>query len=416
MTATGEIADRGGQAAPGADRRPDAGETGFAGCRGLPVHGLTPADLQAHLNGAGYPAFRAGQVWQWLYRRFETDFDRMHNLPSALRLDLKQSFRAAPFTQRDAREAADGVVKCLLEAADGELVETVCIPAAARRTVCVSTQAGCALGCLFCATAKGGFARNLSAGEIVGQVIAAARYWNERPSHVVFMGMGEPLLNVEALLRSLTILNAPEGLGIAARRMTISTCGIVPGIQRLSTFGMQVELSVSLHAPEDRLRERLMPVNRRWPLTPLLAACRDYAKRTGRIITFEYTLVAGLNDQPDQARQLVARLRGLPCRVNLIPLSPIPEFEGRAPDEAAIQHFRFLIRRAGINVTVRQSRGASVDAACGQLRRQAHARPTALPDRLPGQPVANARPQTDRKHRPPPGRSTPIFMREPDGA
>lgn len=208
---------------------------------------------------------------------------------------------------------------------------------------------------------------------MAGQVLAAARHGMERPTHVVFMGMGEPLLNYEALTRCLRMLNDPQGLSIAARRMTISTCGMVPGIKRLAQENMQFELSVSLHAPDDSLRGKLMPVNRRWPLAPLLDACREYAVKTGRIITFEYTMVAGLNDRPEQARQLVSLLRQIPCRVNLIPLSPIREFAGQAPPEEDIQRFRTIIRRGGINVTVRQSRGGGVDAACGQLRRQASA-------------------------------------------
>ena len=334
------------------------------------IHDRTREALVTELTAWGQPAFRARQLWHWLYRQCATDFATMANLPSTLRTALAAHYRANPFALHDRLQADDGVLKLALEAVDGEIVETVCIPAAVRRTVCVSTQVGCALGCTFCASARGGFSRNLTTGEIVAQVITVAQWLESRPTHVVFMGMGEPLMNLDAVLGAVRILNDAEGLAIAARRITLSTCGIVPGIHQLAREGMQFELSVSLHAPDDALRDRLMPVNRRWPIRALLEACRAYAKRTGRIVTFEYTLVAGLNDHPDQARLLVRQLRDLPCRVNLIPLSPIPEFDGRAPNEACIQQFRTLIRRAGINVTVRQSRGGGVDAACGQLRRR----------------------------------------------
>jgi 23S rRNA (adenine2503-C2)-methyltransferase len=332
------------------------------------LHGLTRLELQARLESLGQPAYRAAQVWGWLYAQRATEWETMTNLPRPL-LDLLQgAFTLASAREAEAREAPDGTVKLLARLADGDAVETVVIPAGARRTVCVSTQLGCARRCAFCASGQAGLRRNLQAGEIVGQVVLAARRIGDRPSNVVFMGIGEPLDNYDATLKAARILNDAEGMNIGARRITISTCGVVPGIERLAGEGLQVELSVSLHAPDDASRSRLMPVNRQWPLAVLMAACRDYTQRTGRIVTFEYTLVAGVNDSRAQAAALARLVKGAGGRVNLIPLSPVAEYAGAAPAPEAARAFSAALTAAGVHNTLRSSRGAAVGGACGQLR------------------------------------------------
>lgn len=339
--------------------------------------GLLPADWQTICVELGVPAYRATQIWHGLQARLVGSWEELTNLPASLRTDLSTRFDLTALTSTDDRQSADGVHKLLLSCRDAEVIETVLIPANDRWTLCVSSQAGCAFGCAFCASGANGLNRSLEAGEIVGQVILAARLLRaragastaaQRPGNIVIMGMGEPFANYDHLLQAVRVINAPGGLEIGARHITISTCGVVPGIRRLAEEGLQVELSVSLHAPNDALRTRLMPVNKRWPLADLLAACRDYTDRTGRIVTFEYTLVNGFNDAPQHAHELIERLRALHCRVNLIPLSPVAEFDGRAPDEATCCAFQNALEQAHINTTLRRSRGGQVNAACGQLR------------------------------------------------
>jgi 23S rRNA (adenine2503-C2)-methyltransferase len=353
--------------------------------------GLTPDDWRLRCADLRIPAYRAKQIWHGLQERLIGSWDELTSLPTDLRHALAEMFDVAALTVTEVKETPDGVRKLLSTCRDGELIESVLIPAEDRWTLCVSSQAGCAYACVFCASGKAGFVRNLAAGEIVGQVLLSAKWLREtqgagvrvaapdvpapkarppllRPQNIVVMGMGEPLANYDEVLQALRILNAPDGLNIGARHITISTCGVVPGIRRLADEGLQFELSVSLHAPNDALRTRLMPVNQRWPLPELLEACRDYTEKTNRIITFEYTLVRGVNDQPEHARELANHLRGWKCRVNLIPLSPVAEFDGEAPDEHTCEAFLNALETARIATTLRRSRGRQVDAACGQLR------------------------------------------------
>lgn len=339
---------------------------------------FTPADWDAWCAGYNIPRFRARQIWHELYARLAPSWDAMPVVPKWLREKLAAQFDIAPLKTEDVIGTADGVRKFLFACADGEHVETVLIPASdGRRTVCVSSQVGCAFGCAFCASGQGGCIRSLESGEIVAQVMAAERLLaplGERVSNIVVMGMGEPMANYDNVLAALRTLNDANGLAIGARRITISTCGVVPGIRRLATEGLQFELSVSLHAPDDGLRSRLMPVNDRWPLDALMEACDEYTETTGRIITFEYTLVGGLNATPECARRLVSLLRGRKCRVNLIPLSPVKEFGGRAPTPRECDEFQRVLERAHINATMRRSRGGRVSAACGQLRKRMEGR------------------------------------------
>jgi 23S rRNA (adenine2503-C2)-methyltransferase len=263
---------------------------------------------------------------------------------------------------------ADGVTKFLLEAADGERIETVWIPADGRVTQCISSQVGCDMHCAFCASGQLGCVRSLTAAEIVAEVMVLAKKMGQYPNNIVVMGMGEPFVNYDAVIRALRVLNCQQGINIGARHITLSTCGIVPGIERLAQEGVQFELSVSLHAPNDKLRSQLMPVNRRWKIDELLTACDAYTAATGRIITYEYTLVHEFNDRLTHANELIRLLRGRKARVNLIPLSPVEEFDGKTPPHADCLAFLDALLKAGIHTTMRRSRGKQADAACGQLR------------------------------------------------
>lgn len=332
------------------------------------IYNLTRVELAAWCATAGVPVYRAHQLWTWLYDRRADRWSAMTNLPASLRDRLGAAFTLDAALPEDAPQAGDATRKLLLRLPDGDRIEAVMIPAPERRTVCVSSQVGCKFHCAFCASGQAGFRRQLETGEIVAQVLAAARLWGARPTHVVFMGIGEPFDNDDAVLKAARIINDPDGLNIGARRITLSTCGVIPGIVRLAGEGLQVELSVSLHAPDDERRGRIMPVNARYPLAELMRACRDYAARTRRLITFEYTLVRGFNDAPEQARALATLLRGWPARANLIPLSPVAEFEGLPTTPEAARQFAAILERAGVNVTLRLSKGAALQAACGQLR------------------------------------------------
>jgi 23S rRNA (adenine2503-C2)-methyltransferase len=353
-----------------------------AGAKPL-VYGLTLDELSAEFAGMGEPTYRARQLWQWLYVKRVGDWPACHNLSLNLRERLAARFTLRPLALRAVTGPLGATRKLLLELTDGECVESVLIPGGGqppagaepgaeasreRRTVCVSSQVGCRFHCAFCASGQAGFVRDLETGEIVAQAMAAHEVWGQAPTHVVFMGIGEPFDNYDRVLKAVRILNDGDGLNLGARRITISTCGVVPGIERLATEGIQVELSISLHAPDDDLRSRLMPVNTKYPLDPLLGACRAYAETTGRLVTFEYALIRDVNDTRRHAAALVARLANWPCRVNLIPLSAVAEFEALASTPDRARAFTDTLTAAGINTTLRASKGAALQAACGQLR------------------------------------------------
>jgi len=332
------------------------------------IHGLTLHELETLCSELGQPRYRADQAWDWLYGKLVADWDAMTNLPPALRGDLASRLSIHSALAAETQGKPGRTRKILAALPDGERVEEVIIPARDRRTVCVSSQVGCRFGCTFCASGQAGFRRDLEPGEMVGQVVLAARLLGKRPTNVVFMGIGEPFDNYDAVLKAVRIINDGRGLAIGARRITISTCGIIPGIERLAGEGLQIELSVSLHAADDATRSALMPVNRKYALDDLLDACRRYTDKTGRIITFEYTLVRGVNDAPEQAGRLAERLSGLRCRVNLIPLSAVEEFGHSPSPEPVARMFVEALSAAGINATLRASKGAPLKAACGQLR------------------------------------------------
>jgi 23S rRNA (adenine2503-C2)-methyltransferase len=327
-----------------------------------------PYDLsRSELAGLlpGEPGFRIGQVWDGLHRRALRP-EEMTDLPLALRERLSTALRPALFPV-SRREADRGeTVKWLWELPDGAQVETVLMGYRDRVTVCVSTQAGCAMACAFCATGQAGFSRHLSAGEIVEQVVAAVREARpRRVSHVVFMGMGEPLANYDRTWAAIERIH--DDLGLSARRLTLSTVGIVPGIRRLAGERLPVNLAVSLHAANDRLRDRLVPVNRRYPLDRLREACAAYVDASGRRLSFEWALIDGVNDSVADAGELAAFARPLGAHVNLIPLNPTPGYPVRGTPRSGVVRFREELDAAGVNATVRVTRGVEIDAACGQL-------------------------------------------------
>lgn len=335
-----------------------------------PIYGLTRAEISDLCAGLSQPSYRATQIWRWLHVNRVDGWDRMTNVPVALRTQLAESFSFLSMKAESRTKSSDTSMKVLARLHDGEAVELVVIPAARRTTVCVSSQVGCKFNCAFCASGRSGFTRSLEAGEMVEEILLAEKEYGEKPTHVVFMGIGEPFDNYDDVLKAVRIINDQEGFAIGARRITISTCGIVPGIQRLAGEGLQVELSVSLHAPNDELRTRLMPVNKRYPVAVLLDACREYTQTTGRLITFEYAMIKNVNDSRVQADELAARLKAFQCRVNLIPLSEVEEYPGKASAPEVINMFIKVLGTAGVNATLRNSRGSELKAACGQLRAQ----------------------------------------------
>ena len=330
------------------------------------------AELAALAESRGEPAFRGAQMRDWVFSHGNPDPMSMTNLPRALREALSEVAWQAQLVPLRVDVDPDGTRKGLLalDRADGKRVEVeaVLIPGRDRLTLCVSTQAGCAVGCPFCATGLLGLRRNLEAFEIAGQVLWARREAGRWPTHVVFMGMGEPLANWRAVRQAIDLIRPPQGFGIGSRRLTVSTAGVVPGILELAKEpGLQVNLAVSLHAPEDELRNRLVPLNRRWPLAALLDAVRTYVSATRRRVSFEYVMLGGVNDTPGMARRLADLLTGLLCHVNLIPYNPVPELPFEPSPEPVVRRFARILTERGIPTTVRVPRGRSIDAACGQL-------------------------------------------------
>jgi 23S rRNA (adenine2503-C2)-methyltransferase len=319
----------------------------------------------------GLPAYRAGQVWRWLFEKRADDFEEMSDLPKPLRTLLAEHFRIWTSTIALHQSTGDGTEKLLVELSDSEQIECVLIREGKRRTICISTQVGCAMGCVFCASGLEGVARNLTTGEIVEQMLRLARLLpaDERISNIVVMGMGEPLANLDRLLPALEIASSPSGLGISARRITVSTVGLPQAIDRLAELDLHYHLAVSLHAPNDELRNELVKVNKKTGIEPILAAADRYFDRTGRRLTFEYVLLGGVNDQPAQARELVELLRGKVALLNVIPYNPVTGLPYQTPTAAALARFTTILTEGGVNVQVRQRKGNRIDAACGQLRR-----------------------------------------------
>jgi 23S rRNA (adenine2503-C2)-methyltransferase len=327
--------------------------------------GMTAQELTDWVTAQGQPKYRGQQLHDWIYRKGVNSFAKISVFPKAWRelisdevIGRSQIVRRSP--------APDGTVKYLLQLRDHQTIETVGIPTSDRLTVCISTQVGCPMACDFCATGKGGWRRNLAVHEIIDQVLTVQNDFQRRVTHLVFMGMGEPLLNLENVLSAIHILNCEVGIG--QRHMTISTVGVPRQITAFAQAQLQATLAVSLHAPNQALRQRLIPSAKRYPLPQLMADCQDYVKTTGRRISFEYTLLAGVNDAPNHAEELAQLLRGFQCHVNLIPYNPIPEAQYQRPTPQSVHNFAQTLEKLHIATSIRQTRGLSASAACGQLR------------------------------------------------
>lgn len=332
---------------------------------------LNLAETKQVLMEMGEKPFRAEQICQWIFAKGAAGFDEMTNLSKELRTKLAElSYISTPQVLARQQSSRGDTIKYLFGLADGHAVESVLMKHSYGNSACVSTQVGCRMGCLFCASTLDGLVRNLSPAEIYDQVLGIQQDTGERISHIVIMGAGEPLDNFDNVLRFLENINAGYGLNIGYRHITLSTCGLVPRMKELALKRLPLTLAVSLHAPNDTLRDQLVPINRRYKLQELMQACGEYIEITGRRITFEYALLAGMNDSEELARELVSLLKGLMCHINLIPVNPVEErgFK-RTPAEKA-EKFRTVLEKGGLNVTVRRELGAEIDAACGQLRRR----------------------------------------------
>ncbi len=346
------------------------------------VNALPTSQRRANGKAAGVPAYRIRQIQEWIYKKYARSFDEMTNLPQAMREGLAATATLMPLkpvTQRVSK--AGDTQKILFQMPDGETVEAVLMLYDRRRTLCISSQAGCAMGCTFCATARGGLRRNLTAGEIVAQVLFFARYLLDagegpkmrvkRPTtvtNIVLMGMGEPMHNYKNVWTAIRRLTAADGFALGARHITLSTVGLIPMIDRMADEGLQVNLAVSLHAPNNDLRRKLVPPSRRYPVDDLLASVRRYIAKTNRRVTFEYALMRGTNDSPALAEDLADKLQGILCHVNLIPLNPIPDSPFQPTSDKDTQRFAEILQARGISTTVRIRRGIEIDAGCGQLR------------------------------------------------
>lgn len=330
---------------------------------------MTLDELQADLSAMGQPRFRAKQVYTWMHRGV-TNFDEMTDLPAALRERLTGEYTLTyPTVARCLRSQKDGTVKYLWRLMDGNCVESVLMRYHHGNTVCISCEVGCPMGCAFCASTRGGLVRRLTPSEMLDQVIFTQKDSGLPISNIVLMGIGEPLDNYDTVLRFLHLVNSTEGLNIGMRHISLSTCGLADRIERLAQEDLQLTLSISLHAPDDAVRSEIMPINRKYNIETLLAACRAYFDRTGRRISFEYAMIRDVNDTPQMARLLVRRLRGLPAHVNLIPLNEVAESPLKPSLPETVRQFQIILEEYGITATVRRTLGSDINASCGQLRR-----------------------------------------------
>jgi 23S rRNA (adenine2503-C2)-methyltransferase len=338
--------------------------------------GLTPDSLAAWLKEQGEPAFRAAQILEWLWKKKVTSIDAMTNLPAALREKLSASFRIGALEHTHTQGSADTTRKFLFKLHDGRYVESVLIPAnpalygekSDRRTLCVSSQVGCAYGCKFCASGLAGFTRNLDASEIAGQVLAAEQLSGERVDNLVFMGMGEPLANLPHLLEAIQLITGEKTLHLGARHLTISTSGLVPQIKQLAEHPQQIRLAISLHGATDEVRQQIMPINRKWPVAELFEALDFWNAKKNQKLTLEYILIENVNDSLDQAAILAQKARRIHAKVNLIPYNKVDGLEWKRPSDTRCRAFRDVLKNAGVSATLRLEKGHDIDAACGQLR------------------------------------------------
>ncbi len=331
----------------------------------LPLGALTVAVKQM-----GQPAFRAKQIFHWLHQKLVGDFAQMTDQPKAFLTKLAETYEITTPNIARRQEAKDGTVKYLLRMADGNCIETVLMRSHYGNTVCVSTQVGCRMGCRFCASTQAGRLRDLNAGEMAAQIYTAQADIGARVSNVVLMGIGEPLDNFDAVMDFIEIITCAEGLNIGMRNISLSTCGLVPAIEKLAQRNLQLTLSVSLHAPSNEMRSAMMPVNDAYPLEVLIPAVRSYQQQTGRRVSFEYSLVKGVNDSEATARQLAQLIKGMGAHVNLIPINPVDGSPYSATDAQNVKAFAAHLEALGVNATIRRRLGSEISAACGQLRRE----------------------------------------------
>lgn len=329
----------------------------------------SPAGLEEIVTGLGDKKFRAAQIFGWLAKGV-TGFDMMTNVPAGLRQKLEESYYIGLPEAEHEQRSKDGTVKCLFRFADGTEVESVFMKYSYGNSICISSQSGCRMGCRFCASTMDGLDRSLTGGEMLGQVLAMRNLTGEDIGHVVVMGMGEPFDNYEGLSDFIRLIHDEKGYGLGLRNITVSTCGIIPGIKRFAEDFPQVNLAISLHAPNQKMRERTMPVAKKYGYDDLLSACREYADKTGRRVTFEYAVIDGVNDSAECAEELVSRLKGWLTHVNLIPLNEVEGREFKTAKDSGIQRFRQILEKSGVPATIRRTLGSDIDAACGQLRRK----------------------------------------------
>lgn len=335
------------------------------------IKSLSLEELSAQIKDLGLPKFRAGQIFEWLHKYGVSSFDEMTNLSKELRASLSNDFYIADcIIEEKYVSSIDSTVKYLFRLNDGEYIESVIMKYKYGYTICVSSQVGCKMGCKFCASTLAGFKRNLTPSEIESQIHSAQKDLGIRISHIVLMGIGEPLDNYENVIRFLYNVNDKNGLNISMRNITLSTCGIVPRMYDLLNEGLQITLTVSLHAPNDEIRSKSMPVNDKWCMDEVLNACREYVDKTGRRVSFEYTLINGVNDSNECAEELALRLKGMLCHVNLIPVNDVKERGNVRSTDEAINRFLSILKKRGINATIRRTLGSDINASCGQLRRK----------------------------------------------
>jgi len=348
---------------------------------------LNQEELGDALEEIGEPRYRAGQLASWVYERRVSSFDAMSNLPKALREKLAGQFSLRPLTTARESGSKDTTRKFLFQLADSQLIETVLIPAspalygerADRRTICISSQVGCAYGCKFCASGIDGWKRNLTAGEIVAQFLSIEEISGEKINNIVFMGMGEPFANYENLLKAISIINAPWGIGLGSRHITVSTSGLVPRIRDFADQPLQLRLAISLHGATDEVRGQIMPVNRKYPLAELIDACAYYTSKKKQHLTFEYILIKDVNDTEEQARALARHARDLQAKVNLIPYNTVEDLDWERPEQPVQENFLKILKSRGVSATLRREKGHDIAAACGQLRLQAERKKSVAP-------------------------------------
>lgn len=335
------------------------------------ISSFTLEQLTSFVKEQGQPAFRAKQIFHWLHQRGVHSFSEMTDQPKTFLAQLEEKCLIETLSIERRQQSRDGTVKYLFRLPDGNCIETVWMQYSYGNTVCVSSQVGCRMGCRFCASTQGGRVRNLTAGEIAGEIYAAMADMGQRVSHIVLMGIGEPLDNFDNVMDFLSIISSPEGVNIGMRNISLSTCGLVPMIEKLAQRHLQLTLSISLHAPLNEMRSAMMPVNDAYPVEQLIDACRSYQRETGRRISFEYAMVHGVNDSDATARELARQIRGMGAHVNLIPINPVDGSPYSATDAANVKRFQETLLKLGVNATVRRRLGSDISAACGQLRREA---------------------------------------------